>query len=199
WQGRAGESVELFRSLIEAFPGASVYPAVLAWALAEHGEVDDAQAIVDDFRTRGFADMRDYMRLVGLVSVARAASRLGDTDASAALHKLLLPFRGTMATSQAAWFGPVTHDLGLLATTLGRYDEADTHFADAVEIQDRIHARGMVLHTRLEWARMLLRRGQAGETSRARTLLEEASAGARDVGVPAIETRIEELQRQIGD
>jgi sugar phosphate isomerase/epimerase len=98
-----------------------------------------------------------------------------------------------MATSQTAWFGPVTHDLGLLATVLERYDEAEEHFAVAVEVQDRMGAQGMVVHTRLAWARMLLRRAGTNDASKARTLLEEAKVGAREVKIPAIEARIDEL------
>jgi sugar phosphate isomerase/epimerase len=91
----------------------------------------------------------------------------------------------------------VTHDLGLLATVLGRYAEADEHFAVAVAVQDRMGAKGMVVHTRLEWARMLLRRDRPEDAPRARTLLEAATAGAREVNIPAVEARIDQLLAQI--
>jgi hypothetical protein len=91
----------------------------------------------------------------------------------------------------------VTHDLGLLATVLGRYDEAEEHFATAAEVQDRMGARATVVHTRLEWAHMLLRRGRPEDAPRARTLLEEAKAAAREVSIPAVEARIEQLLAQI--
>jgi class 3 adenylate cyclase/tetratricopeptide (TPR) repeat protein len=197
-QGRFEEADELIRPLIEQFPGAVAYPAFLAWALAEQGRTDEAKAILDRFRAGAFADIpRDYTRLLILVSLSRACSRLEDSAAAAALYDLLLPSRAAMTTGQTVWFGPVTHDLGLLATVLGRYDEADEHFAEAVAVQDRIGARGTVVHTRLEWARMLLRRGRLEDAPRARTLLEEAKAGAREVSIPAVEARIEQLLAHI--
>jgi tetratricopeptide (TPR) repeat protein len=197
-QGRFEEAVELIRPLIEQFPGALAYPTVLAWALAEQGRAGEAKAILDRFRAGAFADIpRDYTRQTMLVSLSRACSRLEDPAAAAALYDLLLPSRAAMTTGQAVWFGPVTHDLGLLATVLGRYDEAEEHFAVAVEVQDRMGARGTVVHTRLEWARMLLRQGRPEDPPRARTLLEEAKAGARDVSIPAVEARIEQLLAQL--
>jgi hypothetical protein len=40
---------------------------------------------------------------------------------------------------------------------------------------------------------MLLRRAGTNDASKARSLLEEAKAGAQEVKVPAIEARIDEL------
>src|SRR5437870_2427885 len=196
-QGRYEEADGLIRPVIEQFPAAA-YSAMLAWSLAEQGRTDEARAILDRFRAGAFADVpRDYLRLVVLVFLARACSVLDDSVLAAELYELLLPSRAAMATGQTAWAGPVTHDLGLLATVMERYDEAEEHFAAAVEVQDRIGAQGMVVHTRLAWGRMLLRRAGTNDASRARTLLEEAKAGAREVKIPAIEARIDELLAQV--
>src|SRR5207244_4455304 len=110
--------------------------------------------------------------------LSRACHRMNDAGAAAELYDLLLPSRGSMAMTQSSWIGPVNHDLGLLASTLGRYRIADAHFADAAELQDLISARGTGVHTRLEWARMLVRQGGRGRARRARTLLEKAREGA---------------------
>jgi hypothetical protein len=109
----------------------------------------------------------------------------------------LIPFRSHIVNGQTTWIGPATHDLGLLASMLGRYDEAQTHFGEAIEVQDRMGARGTVVHTRLAWARMLLRRARRMDTPKARTLLAEAKTGARDVNIPAVEAHINELLTQL--
>jgi tetratricopeptide (TPR) repeat protein len=193
-QGRFEEADELTRPVVEQFPGAVAYSAILAWSLAEQGRTEEARAILDGFRAGAFAAIpRDYLRLLILVFLSRACSLLDDSVAAAELYELLLPSQKAMATGQTAWVGPVTHDLGLLATVLERYDEAEEHFAVAVGVQDRIGAHGMVVHTRLAWARMLLRRSGANDATKTRTLLEEAKAGARDVNIPAIEARIDKL------
>jgi hypothetical protein len=113
------------------------------------------------------------------------------------LHDLLIPFRSHVVSGQTTWTGPATHDFGLLATVLGRYDDAQAHFAEAIEVQDAMGARGTVVHTRLAWARMLLRRGRGPDRPKARTLLEEAKSGAREVNIPAVETHINELLTQL--
>jgi hypothetical protein len=101
------------------------------------------------------------------------------------LYDLLLPFRAAIITAQTTWIGTVTHHLGLLATVLGRYEEAEEHFAEAVELQDRIGVRGTVVHSRLEWARMLLRRARPNDALPVRTLLEEAKVGAEKSDSPS--------------
>jgi hypothetical protein len=81
---------------------------------------------------------------------------------------------------------------------LGRYDEADRHFADAVDFQERASTPGTLVHTRLEWARMLIRRGRPDDTSRARNLLEAAKEGALELNMPIMEGRIGQLLTELG-
>jgi hypothetical protein len=50
---------------------------------------------------------------------------------------------------------PVAHYLGLLAALLGR-DEADTHFAHALDIATRIEAPLFAAMTRIEWGALRL-------------------------------------------
>jgi hypothetical protein len=102
-----------------------------------------------------------------------------------------------MATTQASWIGPVTHDMALLASTLGRHKLAESHFAEAAEFQDLIGARGTGLHTRLEWARMLVRLGGRTRARRARTILLRALAQAQEASLPFIEARILELLQEV--
>jgi tetratricopeptide (TPR) repeat protein len=104
---------------------------------------------------------------------------VADREAAAQLYELMLPDAEEVVTSQATWVGPAAHDLGLVAATLGRYDEADSHFAAAVELELRMGCRAILVHTRLEWARALLYRDQPGDRSRARELLDEALDGPK--------------------
>ena len=46
------------------------------------------------------------------------------------------------------------------------------------------------MHTQLEWARTLLLRRQPGDTDQARDLLTAAEAGARELELTGLETRI---------
>ncbi|MGH9001979.1 MAG: ATP-binding protein, partial [Acidimicrobiia bacterium] len=192
-QARLEEAEELLSPAVHNFP-AMYYPAALAWARAEAGRADEAADMLAQLRGGMSAGLcRDYLRLATLCVLGRTAYRLNDTVAAHELHSLLLPEQHAIAVVQSVWFGPVAHDLALLETVLGRHEDADGHFAAAVDLQDRIGARGTVIHTRLEWARMLLQRGGEGDGDRARILLDAARAGCREVGLPRIESRIDQL------
>jgi hypothetical protein len=89
--------------------------------------------------------------------------------------------------------GSVAFYLGLLATTVGDWPEAETHFAAAAATHERIGAPFWLARTRLEWARMLLARGEPRDGERAHHLLRQALATARDMGLANIERRAVEL------
>jgi tetratricopeptide (TPR) repeat protein len=197
-QGRADETAELWTAILEQVPGADVYRAALAWSLADAGRRDEASAILAEFARPGFAAMHDnYVRLMSLCCLARACVRLEEIAYARELYDLLSPHHSVLVVSQTIWFGPVSHDIGLLATALGRYDEADGHFARAEEVQERIGARGTLVHTRLEWAHMLLRRGRGEDTERARALLQAARAGAHEAALPIVEHQIDALLTEL--
>ena len=91
-----------------------------------------------------------------------------------------------------AW-GAVAHYLGLLAATLDRFDEAEAHFAAAAATHERFGAPAWLARTRCEWAAMLSRRGGPGDAERARHLLDQALATARELGLASLERRAVEL------
>ncbi len=193
-QGRHDEAVELTRPLADTYGGSAGYPAVLAWACAEAGRAEEARALVARIRGETFADLRrDYLWLLTLVVLGRAAARLGDVAAAEELYDILRPHHSTIAIGQSTWLGPVAYDLGLLATTLGRYADADAHFADAVDTNVRVGARGMLPHTYLEWARMLVTHRAPRDVDRARDLLGQALAAARELGLGGVERQALDL------
>jgi hypothetical protein len=184
--------------LLKQYPLVMTFQSESAWALAELGRTQEAQRIVAGLQPGGFAALaRHYVWLTNLCLLARACSATDDLTAAQDLYDILLPDRSTIVVVQTAWLGPVSHDLGLLATTLGRYDDAEGHFAHATEVQERIGARATLVHTQLEWARMLLRRAQPDDVAPARALLEAALAGATKLSLTGIVPRIEALIQRI--
>jgi tetratricopeptide (TPR) repeat protein len=191
-QGRPEEARDVLAALVKDFPGLPLMDAPLAWAAAEAGRFDEARRTLDSFARDGFAGLaRNYAFMPTLSFLCRLTARLADREAAAQLYEMMLPHADEVVTSQATWAGPAAHDLGLLATTLGRYDEADGHFAAAVELELRMGSRAIVVHTRLEWARALLYRDQTGDRARALELLQEALDGARELELTGTERRIQ--------
>ena len=197
-QGRPEEAAALIRRLVEQFAGSPVYHAALAWACADAGRGEESRVIVTRLRRPTFEALpRDYLGLVTLVFLSRACARLGETSSAQELYDLLRPHQSAVAIGQSVWLGPVAYDLGLLAATLGRYDEADAHFAEAVEIHDRLGVRGMLAHTCLEWARALLTRRHPGDGERAQDLLTRAEVTAREVALDNIERGAVALRQEL--
>ncbi len=106
------------------------------------------------------------------------------------MYELLLPHADTcVVTLSVICEGATARPLGMLATTLGRYDDAERHFERALEMNARIRFPLWTAHTQYEYARMLRLRDRPGDRGRARTLLATASATAGELGLHALSTR----------
>jgi tetratricopeptide (TPR) repeat protein len=198
-QGRCAEAAAVCDEVLEQHPDAVPFQCFQAWVHAGCGRRDESRAILARLRVDDFGPVpHSYTRLALLTMLARATALVEDAVTAEALYTYLLPHRGAMSVVQSAWLGPITNDLGLLATVLGRYDEADDHFAAAVEFQERASTLATLVHTRLAWARMLMRRGRPEDVARARGQLEAAEAEARQVNIPLIEGDIDRLLTELG-
>ena len=99
------------------------------------------------------------------------------------------PYSDLVVTISSWPFNCVSHYLGLLATGLGRFDEAAERFEAAASTQRCIGTPTWLARTSLEWGRMLVARRQPGDLDRARELLDQALATARELGLATIERR----------
>lgn len=112
------------------------------------------------------------------------AYSLGDASRAAVLHERLSPYADRVAVScPEISIGSVSRYLGLLASTLARWDDAERHFRDALAMNERIGARPWLAHTQDDYARMLLALGRPGDAETARGLLDQALATYRDLGM----------------
>jgi hypothetical protein len=82
----------------------------------------------------------------------------------------------TAGMSGYTWMGVGAGYVAMLASLLGRWDEADATFTEAVERLAAMGARPVLARTRYEWARSMQARG--GQERRARELFEAAAADA---------------------
>jgi DNA-binding CsgD family transcriptional regulator len=89
-----------------------------------------------------------------------------------------------------ACFGSACRYLGVLATTMRCWEEAQRHFADALAMNARMGAKPWLAHTQHRYAEMLLARGQSGDRAYAETLLTDALAISREVGMRSLEERV---------
>jgi hypothetical protein len=92
--------------------------------------------------------------------------------------------------------GSAPRPLGLLATTMGRFDAAARHFEGALEMNARIRSPLWTAHTQHAYAQTLLRRAHPRDRETALTLLDRALATADQLGLTALADRAQRLKHR---
>src|SRR5262249_15056351 len=112
--------------------------------------------------------------------LSEVVSDLQDRSAAAELYERIGPI-----ANQVGVFAMCVHSqgsygqyCGMLAACLGRWDDAERHFTDALAMNERLGARPYVVHTRRAWAAMLLDRNAPGDAARARDPIAAGRAEA---------------------
>ena len=83
-------------------------------------------------------------------------------------------------------FGAAGRAVGLLAATLGRFDDAATYFEGAIAMNARMGAAAYVAWTQHDYATTLLARGRTGDRRAALELLAPALEAAQALGMQAL-------------
>lgn len=193
-QGRIDEMIDAARSYTERHATARPWRCIVALFSAELGRSAEAQSELDEWRTAGFEHIpRDANWLFCLAHLAEVSASLGDTGTSAELYELLLPYaeRCVLTGYAAVCSGSVMLYLGLLATTLRRFDEATHHFEHASERHGRWGARPWLARSQHAYAQMLCVRSEPGDLKRASDLLKQALGTAREIGMQGLIPQIE--------
>jgi tetratricopeptide (TPR) repeat protein len=190
-QGRLAELEDTIERSTHEYPALLRFGCALAHLYAELGREGDARAAVDILLPRVLG--QEHLDTEWFFSVSLLpdpCAFLGDEGAAAKLYSLLLPYEHVyaLATLEAV-FGSLARGLGVLATTLGRFDDAERHFEVAIETDRRMRARPWLAHGQHGLAATLLARGAADDRERALALLEEAAATYRELGMPTWESR----------
>jgi tetratricopeptide (TPR) repeat protein len=193
-QDRLEEVEGVWADAVQQAPDAILPRVNLARVLADLDRLVEAEVLLQDLAVDDFALIPiNNLWLWVMTSLTLVATRAGDEAISATLHQRIVPYANQIAGVTPLWVGSVSHYLGLTATTLSDFDDAEAHFAAAEATHERIGAPTWLARTRLEWARMLLTRRGSGDADRARELLGQALATARELGLVNIERRSVEL------
>jgi tetratricopeptide (TPR) repeat protein len=191
-QGRLGELADQALQLAGERDSFAAWRAAGALALIESGREDDARepALAENFQSIPW-DQSWSAAIVGWVMVC---SRPGLVDRAGELYEMLAPFSGQVATGGFTVVGTIDWALGRLAATLQRYEEAEGHFAAAVEIEESLGAPLFLARTRVAWARSLIARGRPEDLDRAAPMLEEAHDTADRLGAGGVTREIAECR-----
>ncbi len=188
WQRGRVEKTEPVpaRAVGEQFPAPPGQPAWLLRGLVEQGRHEEARAALDRLAAGNFAALpRGGARLISLALLAEVCAALADRPRAAALYPLLAPFAGRVVTTVGGslCLGSAAYYLGLLATTLERWPQAEQHFEAAAALHERFGARPFLAQTWFSHGRMLLARGERGDAERAARLLAQAHGLAEELGM----------------
>jgi class 3 adenylate cyclase len=186
-QGRLADIAERVQQVVGVSTGLPAKKALVALLWCELGRLEDARSYFEELMAELSTVAREVSWLRGTCVAAYICSHLADRSSASSLWDLLAPYAGLVACTGPSWFGAVTHHLATLATVLERWDEGEANFSAAAATHSTIGAPTWLARTRLEWARMLLTRHQPADADRARELLGQALATARELGLAKVE------------
>ena len=188
-QGRYGELVPLIEQMAAENPALPVFRATLAEAHMEAGNVDTARQMLEDAAADLTSLPYDVVWIFAVASYADVATELRAEAPAQLLLNLLAPFDDQVLFIGATAGSPVAYYCGSLESVLGRYDEAETHFAQAAELNARGQMEFAAAATDLRWGRMLSARRGPGDLERAGDLLAKSHDAAVNRGYASIARR----------
>jgi tetratricopeptide (TPR) repeat protein len=199
-QGRLGALAPLVQHFVQQNPASATWRPGLALIYGELGLAQEARTVLEELAAGDFASIpRDAFLASTLAYLGEVCAALHDAPRAALLYPMLLPYDGLaiVAGFGIACYGAASRFLGLLAMTLSRWDEAERHFVDALEMSSSMGARPWLAHTQHQYAAMLLARGCPDDRSQARALLDAARRTASELGMEALHEKAVVLTQTI--
>jgi tetratricopeptide (TPR) repeat protein len=164
------------------------------WILAESGRLDEARERFEAAVASGYpSPTPDVTMVIRHAQMAHVVFALDDVRRAEVLYDRLLPYQDQWAPHGVGGGtqGSVHRHLGLMATTMGRYDDAERHFTLALEVHERTGTRTWVAHALHAHALMLMRRGADGDAARASAMIARATEIARTLGMTVLVDALE--------
>ena len=198
-RGSSGELEPAIRELVAQHPARPVLRCMLAHLHARNGQTTEAKpALADLVRDDCAAIPFDHEWLHGMSLLAETAALLGDTSSAPLLYRLLLPYGEFNVENAAdAIRGSVARYLGLLASTLKRWQNAQVHFESALGLNSSMGARPWLAHTQHDYARMLHARNKAGDRQHAVDLIRHAFTTYRELGMNSWAAQASQLEQEL--
>jgi class 3 adenylate cyclase len=191
-QGRLGELEGQVKGFVEQNPELPAWRAGLAFLYAETGKEKEAREELerlaeDDFR--GLPVDANWLVSIGLITDTCAL--LHDDRYAPALYEMLRPYAGLCVTTGigVTCIGAASRYVGTLAALMGRWDEAEQHYNDALELNAKIGSPPWVALTQQWYSKMLLDRDGPGDREKALSLLSEALDVAQELGMKTLVER----------
>lgn len=161
---------------------------------------DEARASFERLAADDFAQIAmGWTFLSTMLIAATLAHRFGDRKRAAILYERLRPHaaRNIVSGLGVLCSGSTSTPLGLLATTLERWDDAERHFQDAMAFERKTGGRPFLAGAQRGYGDMLVRRGRPEDLAAARVHLDEALRTFQQLGMPKFAEQVEALRARV--
>jgi hypothetical protein len=188
-QGRLGELVPMIEHMTEINPDLVVFRATLAAGYLQAADPDGARRLLESAALDLASVPYDVLWIFALANYAEVAAELRAEGPARQLLELLAPFDDQVLFIGATAGSSVAYHCASLESVLGRYAEAERHFAMAADRHARGGMRYSTALTDLQWGRMLSVRAGPDDRARARELLSRAHRAAVAHGYASVAGR----------
>jgi tetratricopeptide (TPR) repeat protein len=192
-QGRLAEIAPLVKHFVDEHGAGAAWRPGLAVIYADIGELEKAKVEFERLAADRFSAIpRDSLWQTSLTYLAEVCCVLDASEDAQVLYDFLLPYRDlTVVVGNASvCLGATSRFLGQLATTLGRWDDAERHFKHALDMNSRISASTWLAHTQFHYSQMLIQRAGANDVEAASELLDSALQIVSEFSMRGLESRI---------
>jgi class 3 adenylate cyclase len=198
-QNRLVELEAPVKGLAEMYPAVPAWRTALAFNYSERGMPEEARAEFEILAADDFSIFpRDGNWPIAMALLTETCAFLGDRDRAEYLYRELLPYgnRCIIVGACVDCYGANHRILGRLATTIERWDDAEQHYQDAMEMDKQMGAGRFAGWTFHLYAQMLLLRDGPGDREKAISLLSQALDVAERLGLTALLERSLKLKMQ---
>jgi tetratricopeptide (TPR) repeat protein len=192
-QERHQQLESILTAFVQSFPHIPGTHCALALLHADRGRAVEAEAEMATLAADDFAALpRNPEWLSCIAALAETSALLADAPYAATLYRLLAPYRDRVIVAGLGVLcsGSVARSLGLLATRLGRFDEAAAHLDEALRVHERIGAVMWTAYTHHAYACLAVARGAPGDAELAASSRATALNLAEKLGMTRLRGRV---------
>jgi DNA-binding SARP family transcriptional activator len=198
-QGELPQLLPVLQNFLEHNTDSAIWRPGLTLIYCDLNFVAEAQAQFELLATNEFATLpQDALWAGTLAYLSEVCTFLQDKERAYQIYQRLLPYAEhvLIVGFGVACLGAADHYLGLLATTLAQWDDAERHFVVALRLNAQIDAKPRLAHTQVQYAIMLLTRNQPGDRTDAIALLNDALDTIETFGMKFLAEKVEALRQR---
>jgi len=191
WQTGSPEQIlSAVESHVLEHPALTEWECAHAFLLARSGHLVAARRLASHLLGVIDQEMMSRMNVgIALGALAETCWLLDDEGLASRLDPLLVGMgtRVIVAGYGILCWGSMSRGLGHVAATLGRWDEAEARYDDALHLEEQIGAVAWFARTNGAYARMLERRDGRGDRARASQMRDAGETIARELGLSRLD------------